>query len=265
MALTPTPSPKDKQANAEQDALLREVDDAVRQDSYQNAARKYGIPIAAVLVLGLASFGGYLWWDSSRENDREAYSEEFVRALDRAEAGDGAAANTLLDSLDGEGSDGARAAAEMMRAAIALREGDNADAAELYQGVIDDSSVPQEMRDAALIRLVAARFDELEPDEVIERLSRLAQPGNPWFGSAAEMTAFAHLRADRRAEAGRLLAQISQDENVPESLRSRTRQMAGLLGEDAITDVDTLLREQGVDPENAAADEGGAPAAAQAQ
>jgi hypothetical protein len=58
----------------------------------------------------------------------------------------------------------------------------------------------------------------------------------------------AHLESGNRAEAGKLFAQIAKDEDLPETLRSRARQMAGLMGVDAIVDVKKLLEDEGVDP-----------------
>ena len=54
-------------------------------------------------------------------------------------------------------------------------------------------------------------------------------------------------------EPGPLFAAIAQDEEVPQSLRSRTRQLAGLLGYDAVDDVDAALAEARRDNEPAPA------------
>ena len=78
---------------------------------------------------------------------------------------------------------------------------------------------------------------------MITRLKPLAVPGNPYFGSAGEMVAMAYLEQGKRQEAGTLFSSIAKDENVPDGLRSRSRQMAGLLGVDAIEDVDKVLEE----------------------
>ena len=64
MALTPS---SDQKRVASEDVLLREVDDAVRQDQYADFGRRYGKPLLAALVLGLAAFGGYLYWDHRQE------------------------------------------------------------------------------------------------------------------------------------------------------------------------------------------------------
>ena len=60
----------------------------------------------------------------------------------------------------------------------------------------------------------------------------LAQPGNPWFGVAGEMTALAHLKANEPAKAGQIFIAIAQDRTVAESLRARAEQMASSLGQD---------------------------------
>ena len=46
---------------AEDDALIREVDDAVRQGDLQSFGKKYGVPIAGAIVLLLVAFAGYLF------------------------------------------------------------------------------------------------------------------------------------------------------------------------------------------------------------
>jgi hypothetical protein len=83
----------------------------------------------------------------------------------------------------------------------------------------------------------------MKPDDVVKRLKPLAQPGKPFFGSAGELLGAAYLAQGRKDLAGPLFAAISKDKNAPASLRSRTRQLAGVLGVDAIDDVDKTLAE----------------------
>jgi hypothetical protein len=72
----------------------------------------------------------------------------------------------------------------------------------------------------------------------------MAAPGNPWFGSAGELVGLAYLKQGRKDLAGPLFASIAKDTDVPQSLQTRARQMAGVLGYDAVTDVDQVLAEQ---------------------
>lgn len=229
--------------SAQDQVFMREVDDAVRKDQYTDFGRKYGVPLVAVIVLGLVAFGGYLLWNSRQEAAMEQQSETLVSALDQIQAGNLSTGSERLDSLANEGEGGAQTAARMLQAGIALEQGNDAEAVRLFAAIAADEGAPAAMRDLATIREVAARFDTMEPEQVIERLRPLAVPGNPWFGSAGELVALAHLEAGNQDAAGALLAQIAQAEGVPEALRSRTRQLAGLYGVDAIGDVDEVLDE----------------------
>jgi hypothetical protein len=82
-------------------------------------------------------------------------------------------------------------------------------------------------------------FDTLRPEQVIERLRPLAKPGNPWFGSAGELTAMAMVKQGKKNEAGRLFAANAADRQVPESNRARSVQIAGTLGVDASASMPT--------------------------
>lgn len=242
MALTPR-DPADAAAKkaardaAQQDILLREVDEAVRQDEAAEFAKRYGKAIVGGVLLVLVAFGGWLFWQDHRERQLEQGSEEFVRALDQLEGGNAAAADSELAAIAEDGAPAARAGALMLRAGIVAERGDSAEAAKMLFALADDGKAPQAYRDLAAIRAVTLDFDRMQPQAVVDRLKPLATPGNPWFASAAELVAMAYLEQDRRDLAGPLFAEIARDESAPQTLRSRARQMAGLLGVDAIEDV----------------------------
>lgn len=248
---------------AEDNALLREIDDAVRHDQLQDAAKRYGIPLISALVAGLLGFGGYLWWYESREGNLATTSEELVGAIDTLGAGHTDTADKELAKLAGNASSGGKAAADMLRAGIALREGRAADAIKLYDQIAKDGDVPAPYRDLATIRGVATNFDAMKSEDVVARLKPLAVPGNPWFGSAGELVGAAYLKQGKNDLAGPLFASIAKDKDVPETLRSRARQLAGMLGYDAITDAETFVQAAEVAaqaPAPAPAPSGAAPA-----
>lgn len=249
MARTPTETTKDASKNGpsrEDEILMREIDEAVRQDDAKEFFQKYGVALGGTLALLLAAMFGYWWWDSSNEAALEAESETIVSALDSVDAGDFAGAEEKVAGLIDSDNPGARTTARMLQAAAALEQDNPERAVELYATIVADAEAPKPLRDLALIREISTDFDNREPADIIARLAPLTVPGNPFFGSAGELTAIAHLEAGNREEAGTLFAAIAKDEDLPESLRERSRQMAGLLGVDTIDDVDQLLEEQGV-------------------
>ena len=227
----------------EQEVLLREVDEAVRQDQLGSAVKRYGWPIAGALVLGLLAFGGWLYWSDYREGQIERRSEKLIAAFDRLDAGQIQQASGDLAALSEDGSTATAISAKLARAGLALRDNRQTEAVTLYESIASDADAPKPYRDLAAIRAVAIQFDKLEPQKVIDRLKPLATPGNPWFGSAGELVAMAYMKQGKKDLAGPLFAAIAKDEDVPETLRSRTRQLAGLLGYDAVVDVDKTLAE----------------------
>lgn len=242
MALSPENPPfrTEKQAKrhaAEQDVFLREVDDALREDELRTTFQRWGKLIIAGVIVLLVGLAGYLYWQQHSHQSAAQQGEQFTIALDDVEAGKLADGAKKIDALIKDSDDGTRAAAQLMRGGIALEQGKPADAVKLFEAVAADGSAPQPYRDLAAIRAVAANFDAMKPEDVVARLKPLAEPGKPWFPSAGELVGLAYLKQGRNDLAGPLFAAISRDKEAPETLRARARQMAGLLGVDAIDDV----------------------------
>lgn len=222
MALTP----------AQNEALIREVDDAVRQDDLIGFWRRYGRLVIGLILTGLAAFGGWLLWQNHQRQQAEKASDAFSRLL--ASASSGTPDPAELAAVQASGSIGYQTAAKLVQAVIALRKNDAKGAAALYAAVAADSAAPQAYRDMALIRQTAVEFERLKPDAVIARLTPLAMAGKPWFGSAGEMIAIAHLKAGRPAQAGAMLAALTRDPQVSPTIKLRAGQLAGTLGVDAL-------------------------------
>ncbi|MBU2340943.1 MAG: tetratricopeptide repeat protein [Alphaproteobacteria bacterium] len=255
-----------RRKEAEETALMREVDDAVRQGDLENFGERYGKPLIALVVVLVLALAVYLmWWQPSQRAAAEARSETLVSALDNVEAGNLQTAYDALEALAADGSDAAAVNARLLRGGIAAQQGRTEDALAIFDELANDTAAPEELRNLALIRKVATGFDTMDKAAVVAALQPLAVPGEPFFGSAGELVAMAYLDQGKRNEAGALFAAIAKDDDVPESLRSRSRQMAGVLGVDAIEDVDALLEAQGVGQDAPAEgqDAASAPAATQ--
>ncbi len=253
MARTPTEKPTDgnpdpAEPSTADEILMREIDEAVRQDDAAEFFQKYGVVLGGAIALLLVGMAGYWYWDSTSEGALEDQSEAIVGALDSVDANDFPGADEKVAPLVEDGSAGARTTARFLQAASALEQEEPGRAVELYAAIAADNDAPQPLRDLALIREVATNFDDREPADIIAKLDRLAQPDSAFFGSAGELVAIAHLEAGNNDKAGELFGQIAKDENLPETLRTRARQMAGLLGVDAIEDVEQLLEDEGVIP-----------------
>lgn len=220
MALPPNDAPV---------SFEREVDENLRRDQMADFAKKYGKWIILGLVLFLAAVAFSLWWQDRQDKIAGERGEQMALILRDIENNKLDDVPARLDALAAESDGAARATALMTRAAVALRQGDRAKAAESYGAVASDDSLPEPYRDLATIRQTLLEYNDLEPDTIIARMQPLAQPGEPFYGSAAELTAIAMERAGRTKEAAQLFSAIAQDNSVPATLRSRAEQMASSL------------------------------------
>ncbi|MBV8685556.1 MAG: tetratricopeptide repeat protein [Alphaproteobacteria bacterium] len=216
------------------ETFYREVDEELRRDQLKTYWERFGKLAIAGVVLILAAIGGAIWWHNHQQVVAGERGTELVAAFDDIAGGNKAAAGPKLDALAKSGSDGYRAAALLTKADLAIEAGNIDAAAAQMQAIADDKDLAQPYRDLATVRATALRFDKLPPQAVVDRLKPLAAPGNPWFGSAGEMVAIAYLRLNRPQEAAKLYAAMARDKQVPDSIRTRSVQMAGSLGVDAV-------------------------------
>jgi len=215
------------------ETFLREVDENLRRDQLRDWGRKYGGWLIAALVLFLAAVGGYLYWQERQRKAGAEDSETLSQIYTDIGSGKMATVPKRLDALANDGKGAVRATALFTAAAVALEQNDRAAATAKYNAIAKDDDLAAPYRDLALIRATSLEFDTIKPEQVIARMQPLAKPGNPWFGTAGELTAMAMIKQGKKSEAGRLFATIAADRQVPPSIRARAVQIAGSLGVDA--------------------------------
>jgi len=215
------------------DTFLREVDENLRRDELQALAKKYAGWLVGALILFLVAVGGWLYWQEHQRSKSAEQSEIMAQTYQDVGRRQLATVPQRLDTLAGEGGDVVRASALYARAAVAIDQNDRKLALQKYREISEDKGLAQPHRDLALLRATTLEFDSIKPEEVIARLQPLVKPGEPWYGSAGELTAMAYIKQGKKAEAGRLFAAIAADKQVPDSIRARAVQIAGTLGVDA--------------------------------
>ena len=217
------------------ETFLREVDENLRRDRAQDFARRYGKWLIAAVVLFLAATGAWFYWQYYQRQQSERQVEQLAELYKSIGTGNLAGAPQKLDELAKSEQPAVRASALFTRAAVAIEQNDTKTATAKFREAAEDDDLPKPYRDAALIRQTALEFDTLKPEDVIARLQPLAKPGEPWFGSAAEMTAAALIKQGNKPGAARLYSAIAQDQTVPDSIRARAVQIASSLGVDVST------------------------------
>jgi len=212
------------------EAFLREVDDELRRDQMTTLWQRYGKLAIVGIALFLVALAAFLWWRAEAVRKNEAQAEQLSVALADVQGGRKAEAEQKFAALAAEGTSGYRASALLSKAALAEGRGDKKAALSALASVAADEALPQAYRDLATIKQSMIDFDDVKPQVIVDRLKPLAVEGEPFFGTAGELTAIAYIKLNRGAEAGRLLAAIAKDPTAPETLRSRVIRLAAMLG-----------------------------------
>ena len=224
------------------EAFIREVDEDLRRDQAQAFAQRYGTIIAGAMLLLIAAIGGWMYWQNRQAEAAAVDSEALSGAMSDIAAKRTASVGPKLDKLANSSSDGIAIEAKLTQAAQAISDNQRPSAIAIYRSIADDGSAARPFRDIATLRLTALEFDSMKPADVVARLAPLTKPGNPWFGTAGELTALAMIKQGRKAEAGKLFASIAADKTVPDTIRSRAVPMAGTLGVDATASLPNVSR-----------------------
>ena len=231
MALTP-------QTN---EAFFREVEDEVRRARVEKAARRYGVIAVVIVLLALAAFGGSLWWRSHQQTVAGEQGEKLVAAMSALSSGRDDDARKGLQAIVDANAKGYAPLARLLQADMLVKNDKPAEAAADFMKIAQDGTVPQQIRDVALLRGTTLDFDKLPPAEVVNRMKPLAVPGNPWFGSAGELTGIAYIKLNQPQQASALFVAITKDKTVPRSLRARVAQLAADLGAEPVQPSDSAI------------------------
>lgn len=216
-------------------AFLREVDEEYRRSQIAGLWKRFGWAVITIVLLALAALAGYLFWQDRQAKAAGAAGAALTRAVEQLEVGEGARARPVLEAMTRDGPGAYSGLARMVLANDALAGGDKAKARGLYEAVARDATLPQPLRDAALLKAVRVGFDQLPAAEVAARLKPLAVPGNGWFGVAGELVAVAQIRAGKPELARPILIAMVKDEALSPSLRTRAAQLAIAVGVDPAT------------------------------
>lgn len=220
------------------EAFLREFDEELRRDQAVQLWRRYGRLALIAVAGGLALFAAWLGWQEWRLSAAGEQGAKLNGALEKIRAGDKAGEGPIGE-LARDGAPGYRATAKFVQADLALQKDDLKGAARIFGEVANDTAMAQPFRDVALIRQTLAEYDTLKPEQVIARLKPYAAKDNIWFGAAGEMVAIAYLRQGNQVAARKLLADLAEGKDVPETVRNRVVALAGSAG------IDTIKQDEG--------------------
>ena len=209
--------------------IFNEVDEEVRRERLQKLWARYGtlaIAVAVVVVLGVAGWRGYEWYDAKQAALAGA---QFDAATDLVDAGKGAEAEAAFSKIIAEGTSGYRTLARL-RLAAAVAERDPKAGVTAYDAIASDGSAGKVIQDFAGVRAGMLLVDSATLPEMVKRLEPLAQDGGAFRHSARELLALAAVKASDTAAAKKWFDMVLGDAETPQSVRSRIDMLMTLNG-----------------------------------
>lgn len=209
--------------------FFREVDEAVRQDQYRVLWDRYGLyalVAAALLVVGVAGYKGWSYWQESRA---QAAGTEFSNALALQDGGDAAKAREAFAALAEKGPAGYRVLARFQLASGETQAGDKDKAVALYDALATDADTDSILKGLATIQAATLRLDTADYAEMERRLKGLIDQGSPWRYSARELLGLSAYRLNNMSEAEKQFSALLADQGTPSNLRERADMMLAVI------------------------------------
>jgi hypothetical protein len=207
--------------------IFHEVDEEVRREQLKKLWDRYGnyaVAAAVLLVVAVAAWRGYLWWEAKKAAEAGA---AFEAAATLAEEGKPSEAEAAFAKIVADGTAGYRHLARM-REAAALAQSDPKAAIAVYDQIAADSAVGPVLQDLAALRASALLIDTGALEEAQRRLEPLAANDRTFRHTAREFLVLAASRAGDTTAAKRWFDLIMTDAQTPAGTRSRVEMLMAL-------------------------------------
>ena len=210
--------------------IFREVDEELQQERAAKLWSKYGgwvIAISLAVVLGVA---GNVFWTNYKADARAKQSAALESALLPLADDKPAAAATALSQFAGDADAGYAMIARFQEAAAQVKAGDVDGAAATYQAIASDSATPKPYGDLATVKLVRLKIGSTPAAELTEMLAPALTESSPWRPLAREAEAVLALSTGDVDAARTILLELTQQTDIPNSLRARATELVAALG-----------------------------------
>ena len=207
--------------------IFQEVDEEVRREQLKKLWDRYGhyaVAAAIVVVLGVAAWRGYGWWEAKKAAEAGA---AFETAATLAEAGKRSEAEAAFGKIATDGTSGYRHLARM-REAAELAQTDPKVAIAAYDKIAADGAVGPVLQDLAALRAGALFIDAGSLAEARQRLEPLAANDRTFRYTARELLVLAAWRAGDSAAAKRWSDMVLTDAQTPAGTRQRVEMLMAL-------------------------------------
>ncbi len=208
--------------------VFREVDEEVRREQLKKLWERYGhyaVALAVLVVLGVAAWRGYSWWEAKKSSEAGA---AFEAAITLSDAGKHAEADAAFAKIADDGSSGYRSLARL-RAATELAQTDPKAAVAAFEKISNDSSNTPVVRDLAALRAGGLLVDAANYPDAQRVLEPLTASDRTFRHTARELLAVASWRQGDGPGTKRWFDMMATDPLTPSATRTRAEMLMALV------------------------------------
>ncbi len=208
--------------------IFHEVDEEVRREQLKKLWDKYSIyliGLAVLIVLGIAGWRAYEWWEAKQA---AAAGSIFEAAMSLSDAGKHQEAAADFERAAAEAPGGYRVLSRL-RAAEELAQIKPADGAKAFDAIAADPTVGPALQDLASVRAGLLLVDTASLGDMERRLVPLTDASRPFRHSARELLALSAWHNHDATAAKRYIDMIAADAGTPPGTRARIEVLAALI------------------------------------
>ena len=212
------------------DALIREVDEDVKNDHMKELWDKYGLYVIILVIVSLTlavSFETIKAWKTQRD---QAMTNSYLSTLELKNVGQLDKSLLLLQQISENGNGIYRDIAKLQTVNVLLEQGKTDEALSNLQQIVENEKINPTLKDAARLKLASLQFDNISTAELKAILAPL-QENNEWAPYAKEFLAMAAIRDKNLSEARDIYNEIVAMPDLSDELRTRVKDMLSVLSE----------------------------------
>jgi hypothetical protein len=211
--------------------VFDEVDQALQREKLVAWLDKYGKILATCIVLIVAGTAANVWWGHHNKAVLETQTAELLNVLmpqsiDNKDLSDDQAI-AALKNLQAQGKSQLDVLASLQLASLYESKGDNTNALATLQPLLKRRYTERVLQDLAIVQYVRLQLAEKKPsdsaDQLLSYLNGLDGAKRPFRHTARELQGLILLQQGKKASAQKLFADLSEDMQAPQSLRTRAQ------------------------------------------
>ena len=220
--------------------IFDEIKEDLRAERAQALLRRYGVLLAAVVVVLILAVGGWQAWRWRSQQQANQAADAFLTAMQKT-AGPPAAEGltpprkeALQDfaRLANQAPEGYETLARLQEAGLHANAGDLPVALAEWNQVSADPAADPLLRGLADLLWAQHQVDQGDPAAVETRLAPLTALGAPWRALALESQALLAIRTGDVAKARGILKGLAADPTAPPGVQARAGGLLSRLGEE---------------------------------